>query len=231
MDEAEFDRFAEDYLATHKRNIKISGESPEYFARYKIVEVRRVWTAERLVEPRSILDFGAGIGNSLPHLTEKFPAAKVTALDVSRRSLAIAEKRFPKSASFVAYNGGELPLPAGSVDLIFSSCVFHHIDASEHVEIFSRLRQLLASGGRMIIFEHNPLNPVTRYIVNTCEFDDNAVLISAGEFKARQSAAGFGKVRSTFTGFFPGSLKALRPLERFMGGVPIGAQYYTQAYD
>ena len=230
MDEAEFDRFAEDYLATHQRNIKISGEDPEYFARYKIEEIRRIWTASQLSEPKSILDFGSGIGNSLPHIADIFPSAHVTALDISRRSLAIAEGRFPGTADFVCYDGGDVPLPAGSVDLIFSACVFHHIDAAEHVEIFRRLRQVLAPGGRMVIFEHNPLNPVTRHIVDTCEFDENAVLIPAGVFKARQRAAGFGQVSSTFTGFFPGGLKALRPLERFMGAVPIGAQYYTQAY-
>ena len=36
MDVAEFDRFAEEYLAAHKENLRISGEEPDYFARYKI---------------------------------------------------------------------------------------------------------------------------------------------------------------------------------------------------
>lgn len=229
MDQAEFDRFAEDYLQTHQRNVAISGEAPDYFARYKIDEVRRLWTASGAAEPRAIVDFGAGIGNSLPHLAESFPTARITALDVSQRSLAIAARRFPGLADLVCYDGAEIPLPDASVDLIFSSCVFHHIEAAEHVEIFRRLRRVLAPGGRMIVFEHNPLNPVTRYIVATCEFDENAVLIPAPEFQARQRAAGFAKVDAAFTGFFPARLKALRPLERFMTGLPLGAQYYTHA--
>ena len=229
MDEAEFDRFAEDYLQTHRRNVRVSGEAPDYFARYKIEEVRRLWTAAGVAEPRAIVDLGAGIGNSLPHLAKNFPSARIIALDVSQRSLAIAESRFPGMADFVCYDGGEIPLPEGGVDLVFSSCVFHHIAAAEHVAIFRRLRRVLAPGGRMIVFEHNPLNPVTRYIVATCEFDENAVLIPAPAFKARQRAAGFGKVSAAFTGFFPAGLKALRPLERFMTGLPLGAQYYTHA--
>jgi hypothetical protein len=67
VDVAEFDRFADEYLETHAKNIAVSGESPEYFARYKIEEIRRVWSRRGRPNPRTILDFGAGIGNSVPH--------------------------------------------------------------------------------------------------------------------------------------------------------------------
>ncbi len=230
MDVAEFDKFADEYLETHARNVRISGEDPEYFARYKIVELRRIWTAQKLKEPRAILDFGSGIGASLPHLAELFPSATITALEVSPRSLAIAAGRFSGLARFVGYDGADIPLPPVSYDLIFSSCVFHHIPADEHVGLLRRLRTLLRPGGRLAIFEHNPLNPVTRYIVATCEFDENAVLIPAPVFKAKQQQAGFSHVRASFTGFFPGALSALRPLERYMSALPIGAQYYTLAH-
>ena len=231
MDVAEFDKFADEYLATHARNLRISGEDPEYFARYKIEELRRVWSASHLDEPRSILDFGSGIGASLPHLAAHFPSATMTALEVSPRSLAIAASRFPGMAQFVGYDGADIPLAAGSFDLIFSSCVFHHIPEQEHVGLLGQLRGLLSPGGRLAIFEHNPLNPVTRYIVASCEFDENAVLIPAPVFKTSLERAGFSKVKTAFTGFFPGALRALRPLERHMSGLPIGAQYYTLAHD
>jgi ubiquinone/menaquinone biosynthesis C-methylase UbiE len=227
---AEFDDYAQDYQATHARNVRISGEAPDYFARYKIEEVRRVWSRSRLPEPQAVLDFGAGVGNSLPHLAALFPTAALTALDVSAESLAIARQRFTGAADFVCYQGGDLPAPAGDFDLVFSSCVFHHIDAAEHVAILARLKRLLTPDGRLVIFEHNPLNPVTRYIVATCEFDADAVLIPAGTLKARQKAAGFARVSASYTGFFPGPLKALRPLERFMTALPVGAQYYTMAH-
>lgn len=229
MQASEFDKFAEEYLADHAENIRISGEDPAYFARYKIDEIRRRWTAERREEPRAVLDFGAGIGNSLPHLKAAFPTAAVTGLDVSEKSLAIAAQRFPGVASLVRYDGGEIPLPDASFDLIFSACVFHHIDADEHVGLLQRLRRLLTPGGVLAIFEHNPVNPVTRYIVATCPFDENAVLIPAPVFKARQQAAGFRQVKVAYTGFFPGALRALRPMERYMTALPVGAQYYTLA--
>ncbi|WP_158916227.1 class I SAM-dependent methyltransferase [Caulobacter sp. S45] len=230
MDVAEFDQFADEYTATHAANIRMSGEDPEYFARYKIEEVRRRWTETGRAEPRAIMDFGAGIGNSLPHLARLFPGAALTGLDVSEKSLAVADRRFSGIATLVPYDGVEIPLPAQSFDLIFSACVFHHIDAAEHAAIFAQLRRLLRPGGLMAIFEHNPVNPATRHIVATCPFDANAVLLSSGELKRSQAAAGFDRIEVAYTGFFPGALRSLRPLERYMARLPIGAQYYTLAH-
>ena len=63
----------------------------------------------------------------------------------------------------------------------------------------------------------------------TCPFDENAVLVPAAALKKSQAAAGFREVKVAYTGFFPGPVRALRPLERFMTALPVGAQYYTVA--
>ncbi len=230
MDVAEFDRFADEYTATHAGNIRLSGEDPAYFALYKIKETRRRWDAEGRLEPSAVLDFGAGIGNSLPHLAELFPQAEVTGVDVSERSLQVAAHRFPGVARLLAYDGSAIPLEGASFDLIFSACVFHHINHGEHAAIFAELHRLLKPGGMMVVFEHNPANPATRYIVATCPFDENAVLLRAASLKTSQASAGFREIDVTYTGFFPGPLRALRPLERFMTALPLGAQYYTVAH-
>ena len=229
MNAAEFDRFAEEYRAVHAKNIRLSGSDPDYYARYKIDEVRRRWSAMGRDEPREILDFGAGVGNSWPFLAKAFPGASVTGLDVSAKSLAVAEHRFPGIARPVRYDGEKIPAPDASFDLIFSACVFHHIDGAEHVRLMTELRRVLKPDGVMAIFEHNPVNPVTRHIVATCPFDENAVLIASGAFRRRQLEAGFKQVEVVYTGFFPGSSEALRRLERHLGRLPIGAQYYTWA--
>ena len=39
MDEVEFDKFADEYRDLHAANIKLSGEDPEYFAEYKVVDI------------------------------------------------------------------------------------------------------------------------------------------------------------------------------------------------
>ena len=229
MDQAEFDKVADEYLTIHSRNIRFTGEDPEYFARYKIEALRRRWTAERKGEPKAILDFGAGIGASLPHLSKAFPDADLTALDVSKKSLAIAEKLTKVRANFILYEGGTIPLPRERYDLIFSSCVFHHIDPCEHVGLLTQLRSLLRPGGWLVIFEHNPVNPVTRYIVATCEFDEKAVLVPARTLMAREIAAGFSNVQRSYIGFFPRMLRSLRSWEPWLSALPIGAQYFTVA--
>jgi ubiquinone/menaquinone biosynthesis C-methylase UbiE len=228
-DTAEFDQFAETYEAVHRDNIRLSGEDPDYFARYKIEAVARLWAKDGLVSPKAILDFGTGVGNALPHLAEHFTTAKITGVDVSPGSLEVAERRFPGVADLILYDGQTLPFETGSQDLVFSSCVFHHIDAAAHVALLAELKRVLAPDGRLVIFEHNPINPVTRYIVATCPFDADAVLIPAGRFKARQREAGLRQVRAVFTGFFPNALRGLRPLEGLLARLPLGAQYYTVA--
>ena len=57
-------------------------------------------------------------------------------MDVSDRSLAIAQSRFPGVARFELYDGEGPLAPDGAVDLAFSSCVFHHVEAGEHVGLF-----------------------------------------------------------------------------------------------
>jgi SAM-dependent methyltransferase len=230
MRAAEFDKFADEYLAAHTANLKISGEAPEYFARYKIDELRRRWTRAGYAEPRAILDFGSGIGASLPHLAEAFPGAALTALDVSARSLAISEARFPGIANRVCYDGqGPLPAPDGGFDLVFMSCVLHHIDHDEHARLVGELRRLLTPDGALVVFEHNPANPVTRYIVATCPFDENAVLIRPRALSATMREAGFTDVDVRFTGFFPNALAFLRGFEPALAKLPVGAQYYLLA--
>ncbi|HXQ46583.1 MAG TPA: methyltransferase domain-containing protein [Caulobacteraceae bacterium] len=230
MDVAEFDRFADEYLTIHAKNLVITGEGPDYFARYKVDEVKRVWRARGLPDPGAILDFGSGIGGALPHLRTAFPAAEIIATDVSTRSLEIAEHRHPGVARFVRYEGSGPPAPDASVDLAYSACVFHHIDEREHLDLFRSLRRTLKPGGALVVYEHNPINPVTRYIVATCPFDENAVLIPAGRLRRRLLDAGFSKIEIAYLGFFPAALSALRPLDPLLRRVPIGAQYYALAH-
>ena len=59
MDVAEFDQFADEYYNLHQENIQITGEKPEYFAEYKICDLKRVAKIVG-VDVNNILDFGAG---------------------------------------------------------------------------------------------------------------------------------------------------------------------------
>lgn len=230
MDRAEFDKFAAEYRAMHARNIRITGESPEYFAEYKIKDLARELGPRATAEtPLRILDFGAGIGNSVPYFRTHLAHAELTCLDVSRKSLEIGEKRFPGQAQFVEFDGNRIPFDDAYFDVVFASCVFHHIPHHEHVALLRELRRVLRADGQLFLFEHNPLNPLTVHAVNTCPFDENARLIGPWAMHARVRSAGFGDCRTRFRLFFPKALGGLRPLEAWLRWMPLGAQYYIAA--
>jgi SAM-dependent methyltransferase len=231
MDRAEFDRFADEYRAMHASNVAVSGESPEYFAEYKMRdlahEVRRagVETASRW-----FLDFGTGTGSALPYFARHLSDAHLCGVDVSLRSLEIARRRPSADAvSLLAFDGKTLPFAAGSFAGAFACCVFHHIPHGEHVLLLRELRRVLAPGGLLMVYEHNPWNPLTVRAVNTCPFDENAVLVPAPAMRAAIERAGFARAHIRYRVFFPSFLKALRPLERLLKGVPLGAQYFALA--
>lgn len=228
MQRSEFDKFAREYAALHRTNIAISGEGPEYFAEYKIRELREVSAGLGLLRGAGrILDFGAGVGGSVEHFRRHFPAASLTCVDVSVDSLRIAAGRFAGQAGFVAFDGEQLPFVDGSFDCVFSACVFHHIEPGRHIALLAELRRVLHPGGLLMIFEHNPLNPLTVHAVNTCPFDENAILIRAGLFRQSLISAGFAGAAACFRIFFPHALRALRPLEGWLKWLPLGAQYYV----
>jgi ubiquinone/menaquinone biosynthesis C-methylase UbiE len=228
MDEAEFDKFADEYRSLHAANIRLSGEDPEYFAEYKVVDIAAELGRAGIVA-RKALDFGAGVGYSVPFFARHLPAARVTCLDVSRKSLEVGAARFADAAEFTHFDGRTIPFPDATFDVALASCVFHHIPHEQHVDLLAEIRRVLQPHGRLFVFEHNPLNPLTRHAVNTCEFDEHAQLVRAPVMRQRARAAGFAAADVRYRIFFPRALRRLRPLEAKLTWLPLGAQYYVAA--
>ena len=230
MDKSEFDKFADEYTSILSNNIKITGEKPDFFAEYKIKDTALIASKNALPSQPKILDFGGGTGTSVPYFRKHFPQAELTCLDVSEKSIEIAQQRFPKQANYTVFGGNTIPYPDNSFHIIFTACVFHHIDAQHHGQSLKEIFRVLAPGGFFIVFEHNPYNPLTRKAVNTCPFDENAVLITCKNFKEKLRENGFSNVHAMYRIFFPKPLAFLRPMEQYMGWLPLGAQYYAIGY-
>jgi ubiquinone/menaquinone biosynthesis C-methylase UbiE len=226
VNRADFDRFADEYRALHQRSISASGESPEYFAEYKIVDLKRIVGAGDIDTGR-FLDVGAGIGASVPYFRTHFPRAHLICIDVSMRSLRIGIERCAGNGSFVAFDGRRLPFDDAAFDCVFANCVFHHIAPADQRALLQDLRRVLKRDGHVVIYEHNPLNPLTLRAVNACEFDRNARLIRAGSLKATLAAAGFRQLETEYRVFFPRMLRGLRRFERSLAWLPLGAQYFV----
>ena len=224
MDRTKFDRFADDYNEVHSRNIAVSGEKPEFFHEYKIKILRRI-VQGRDVHPASILDFGSGIGNSIPFFRRYFPKARLVNVDVSRRSLEVANARFPGEAEELEIEGEFIPAEENSFDVCFSACVFHHMSQAEHRLWLRELLRVTRPGGVLAIFEHNPRNPLTVRAVNSCPFDENAELIRAESLLSQVGDSGWGNPQVNYHVFFPRVLAGLRVFEPYLSRLPFGAQY------
>ena len=77
--------------------------------------------------------------------------------------------------------------------------------------------------------EHNPWNPLTRLVVARCEFDHDAILLTAAEAGRRLRAAGLATMRARYILFFPWRGALWRRLERRLTALPLGAQYFVHA--
>jgi SAM-dependent methyltransferase len=229
LQEREFDQFANNYRNLHASNIGASGETPEFFAEYKVADVAALVARQQIARPTRILDFGAGIGGSIPYFKKYFPDAKLTCMDVSQASLEIGRTTFGAEVEFAHLDGQRSGHSDASFDLVFAACVFHHVPSSQHVDVLGELRRLVTNSGSLMIFEHNPWNPLTVRAVDSCPLDENAELIAASQWAPRLRSAGFSSPAIRYRIFFPRQLRLLRPSERLLEWLPLGAQYSVHA--
>lgn len=223
-----FDEFAKDYRDTHDKVVGISGADSDYFSEYKIVELLKY---EDPTKELKILDFGCGDGNSSVFLRKHFPNAQITGIDVSEESVNIANEKKIVNAQFIPFKGDQIPFAENEFDLIFTSMVFHHIEHKLHENILKEITRTLKNKGRFYNFEHNPNNPLTRKVVQECEFDHDAVLLSPSYNKSITQNSGLHDIKLTYTLFFPRHVffKPFLKLEKLLTWLPIGAQYYVRA--
>jgi ubiquinone/menaquinone biosynthesis C-methylase UbiE len=224
---AEFDHHAATYRQAHQQNIALTGEDPEYFSEYKMRDFKSLIQNTGLPLNGHYLDFGSGIGNSVRFFQECMPDAELTCADVSQESLNLSRERHGDTVKYQALSGDRLPFDNGQFDGAFACCVFHHIPPHEHHGILQELRRVIKKGGLLMIYEHNPYNPLTVRSVRNCPFDENAILIKANDMKQCFMKAGFQLQTTDFRVFFPAQLSSLRPLEDKIRWLPLGAQYFV----
>jgi ubiquinone/menaquinone biosynthesis C-methylase UbiE len=111
----------------------------------------------RKIEPSmNVLELGAGTGRHTSVIYSD--AFNLTALDISRKSLALLKARLPGVEALVA-SMEEIPLPAKSIDMIISSGSLSYGDPDlVNKEIF----RLLKPGGHLIVLDSLNGNPIYR---------------------------------------------------------------------
>lgn len=223
-DKIDFDDYSANYDELLRESTKLYAEDSEYFAKYKVDLIRDA-LASSGVPVRRVLEYGCGTGRNIGYLCAAFPDAEVIGTDISADSLRVARASHPQQRFEVEQESLEL----GRFDLIFVASVFHHIPPAVRAEVMFALARRLTPGGSIEVFEHNPYNPVTRRIVSNCPFDADAILLKPAELRGLFASAGLRLQRQTYCLFVPPRLKWLLPMERFLGWLPLGGQYWVSA--
>lgn len=175
--------------------------------------------------PIRALDVGCGDGR-LDSMLE--PLEELHGVDVSPEMVAAAAGTVPRGRFRVA-DGTRLPFADGAYDLTFTVCALHHVSPAERFAYMSELARVTRKGGLVLVFEHNPLNPLTRLVVRRCSFDEGVVLLGPRSLRRLAQATSLAVEETRYILFFPWSRGPFPRLERWLAPVPAGAQYVMAA--
>ncbi|MGB8413433.1 MAG: methyltransferase [Candidatus Binatus sp.] len=221
-DASDFDEYAGSYDRDLALGLAATGEDRNYFARRRVEWLRRCLDRMQFAAGRTI-EFGCGTGSNVPFLIELAGATSVVGIDTSGRSLEVARSTFGSlKAQFYASGDYEAQ---GSADLVFCNGVFHHIPPPDRAATVEYLYRCLRPGGLLALWENNPWNPGTRYVMSRIPFDRDAITLSPPESRRLVRAAGFEVLRTDCLFIFPHFLRWLRALEPHLSALPIGGQY------
>jgi len=101
------------------------------------------------LDARRILELGTGTGETARRLVAAHAGAELVGIDSSAAMLGVA--RAALGGADLRLQRLEDPLPEGAFDLVVSVLAVHHLDADEKRNLFRRVRQVLAPGGRFVL--------------------------------------------------------------------------------
>jgi len=122
----------------------VRSELPEYD--HLQDEVTRATTG---MHAKSALDLGVGTGMTSLRFVAEHPDVRLVGVDESPEMLDHARRSLPHSDLRVARL--EEPLPDGPFDVVISALAVHHLDGPEKADLFRRVRDVLAPGGRFVL--------------------------------------------------------------------------------
>lgn len=181
------------------------------------------------------VDLGCGTAETTEYFQDKF---KYTiGCDYSFGMLDFAVQKNLKRTYLINSISEALPFKDRSVNIAVLFNMLHHIDNKEKlIQTLAEVYRVLKDRGMIAIYEMNPLNPLTRYVVNTNEIDSAVNLdgyrkslypttFYTWETRSIIKQCGFKIWRQEYLVFFPKFLSFLLPLERCMTKIPIGGLY------
>lgn len=223
----DFNEHAATYAQEVESAIEFSGRDHDFFLAAKIRPLLAL-VRERCGDPSELvgLDLGCGTGR-LTHLLET-QVRRLYGVDVATASLREAHGAAP-AAAFARYDGLRLPFATGAFDFAYTVCVLHHVPVGQRSALLAEVSRVVRPGGVVVVFEHNPWNPLTRWVVARCSFDKDAVLLRCTESRRRLHRAGLERIEHGYILLTPWQSPLWQKAEAAARGLPLGAQYWVAA--
>jgi len=218
-----FNRYFEEYNKLMEKNLWILSPAGNisYFAQHKISILKKILPEN----PRTLLEYGCGIGNNLFYLQKLFPDSEIWGCDTSEGSLNVARKQFPRIHFFSLTDAIKTP----QFDCVLVGDVLHHIPSNQRDYYMKKITDYIREGGFCVFFEHNPYNPLTRILVSTCPFDAHAELVTPSNLKKIIRNHSLEVLDTKYCFFFPEFLKNFDKYEDRISKLPVGGKYYVLA--
>jgi SAM-dependent methyltransferase len=221
----------DDYVDTYKKEIQSSidfaGQDVDFYIELKAnLLVKLAEKQLGKLENIKALDIGSGVG-----LVDKFLRSNIKNLygiDVEEGVVEKAKVNNP-GVNYRVYNGIKIPFEDNTFDLTFAINVVHHVPPGQWESFTKEMYRVLKPGGIAAIFEHNPVNPLTRKVVRECEFDRDAVLLKHKQIKELFRKADLSVFENNYIVFFPYKAGIFRGIESLIKWLPLGAQQYVAA--
>jgi len=119
-----------------------------------------------------ILELGTGTGETARRLLERHPNAAFVGVDESEGMLRAAGESLPGERVELRIGRIQDALPDGQFDVVASALCVHHLDGAEKADLFRRVRDSLAPGGRFVLADLVlPVDPAAARTAYTPGFD------------------------------------------------------------
>lgn len=220
----DFNNFQNNYEKELERAIAFSGQDVNFFTQVKanlLIKLASKYLGE--ISEKKIIDIGCGIGLTNKILAPHFK--NLFAVDIAKDLIEKAKSQNP-TIQYFHYDGHVLPFPDGKFDLAFTICVMHCLPVHEWTHYIKEISRTVKKGGFLVVFEHNPLNPLTRYVVNRCSLSVGANLVLPSKLKKTFLDCELTPIEKKYFLIFPWEFKWLKNFEKLVSFIPFGAQYF-----
>jgi len=230
-----FDQIARDYEKIHNQSLPPGVQSESFIIQRAAYATQ--WILSNIGNGEfSYLDFGCGNGRMLkclldsPDLKPLLDTGQLRLFGFDTSEDSLTEARTLLSDNSVILAKSQQDFPHGRCfDFVITCHVFHHIPPKERPKTAAALYQRMKSGSKLVIWEHNPLNPFTRLLVKTCPFDKDARLLTADATRNLFLKNSFRFLESAYINLLPPQWvknDRLAAIEKKILSFPIGTQYW-----